>query len=133
MDYTVKRTISIIHNYPDKMKKIYFFTGICILLILVSPIIGNTQTSIEKNITGEALSIQIDKKDASGENISDGYIHIKIMGGAAPYGIRCIGPKTNLNITDKNKVEINNLGKGEYLIIARDNSGNIKYQTLEIK
>jgi hypothetical protein len=114
------------------MKKIYFFTGISILLILVSPIIGNTQTSIEKSITNKDLSIQIDKKDASGKNSSDGYIYIKVNGGEGPYSINVFSTAIPFQNVKANELKLDNIPSGTYLVIVQDKSLKIIRETVEL-
>lgn len=105
------------------MKNTYFFTGILLLFIVVLPIVGNTQNNIEKNIANEDLSIQIDKKDASGKNTSDGYIKLKVSGGVGPYTIHCFSPYSLPTQTKGNELNMVNIKSGDYLFVIQDNLG----------
>lgn len=109
------------------MKTGYFL--MFLLFFSCLPFSGKSQDSKGK---GEELSVEITKKDASGENSSDGFIHIKVSGGEAPYSINLFSTTVKADKAKDRELKLNNLKPGTYLFIVQDNAKTIKRETVEI-
>jgi hypothetical protein len=118
------------------MKKIYFLITF-FALIGILPITGKAFDSDKNSILSskEEISIQIDKKDVSGENKSDGYIKLKITGGNGPFKISFFSPYALPSHTKGDKLSLENLKSGEYLLVVQDSFGETftKEVKLEVK
>jgi hypothetical protein len=112
------------------MKRIHIYRAI-LLLLLILPFSGNAQNSIKKTDPTAALSVSVDIKDASGEDIDDAYIRIKVTGGKAPYAIHCFSPYSLPTQYSGNELNLEKIKSGDYLFVIQD-SGR-KSLTKEIK
>lgn len=121
-----------------KMKKLLLI----LFVISALPLTGNSGymksgnnfiNRIEGLSINEELGAEINKKDASGENVADGSIHIKIKGGNGPYSISIFSTVTQAENFQSNKeLILKNVKAGKYLIIIQDNQNHIYQEMITI-
>jgi hypothetical protein len=112
------------------MKKLYF---LCFLLLFYG-FFPNSGNAGEYSFISEKTSISliIDSKDASSENAKDGYIHMKIKGGEAPYSVSVFSTVINHQTFNGAEVKLKDLGPGTYMFVIQDQSRTIVKEIVEL-
>lgn len=73
----------------------------------------------------EELSVQVEKKDATGEAAGNGSIKLQITGGTPPFTFTCFNPYSDPQPVKGTELKLTNLKSGNYLFVIQDSSGKI--------
>jgi hypothetical protein len=104
------------------MKKGYLI--ILILMIIIIPNQGITQNNISSKPANEnELLASVETKDASGNEMNDAFIKLKISGGQGPYNIHCFSPYSLPSGSVGYELKVENIKPGKYLFVIQDKKG----------
>lgn len=78
------------------------------------------------------ITVKVDKKDPAGEKSNDGFIHIKVEGGQAPYSISVFSTAVTTQKIKGAEVKLKDLGPGTYMFIIQDQSKTIVKEVVEL-
>ena len=91
-----------------------------------------TPNFYRNDIEQKELSVTIDKKDASGPQLNDGSIKIKVDGGYPPYVIKYFSTHEKAQESNNANLMLNNLPEGTYLFVIQDNNKKFIYKEVNI-